>query len=257
MNKRLDDGHLVDETEQPIAAPHADLEAQVRAASTFEEAAALALRPMIEIAQAALAASAFRTSARVVRCMLHVRPDDGYRRLVVLEAGGSQVAAVDRTQSCLPSATAWRWVAETGHGVSVDVLLGRVQLDPNDPTRAVSDRRFAEGKFASEESRMRLMERDVSHLYVLPLRIAPDRIDGTISLEVDCRKATGRPFVWSSCREPLQRIADCVAPHLARLPLALAPMPDSDLASAGDREVDGRRGRASSCLCAARGTHPH
>src|SRR5512145_1710221 len=169
-----------------IEATLTDLTAQIRAASTFEEAAALTLRSMLEITQAALAASPFRASGRVVRGILHLRPDNDYRRLVVLEAGKTTVSAVDGSKTRLPSATAWRWVAERGHGVSIDVTLGRVQLDQNDPTQTRSDLRFAEGQFGSEETRMRLIQRDVTHLHVLPLRAAPARIDGTISLEVDC-----------------------------------------------------------------------
>lgn len=206
----------------PIEATLTDLAAQIRAASTFEEAAALTLRSMLEITQAALAASPFGSSGRVVRGILHLRPDNDYRRLVVLEAGKTTVSPVDGTKTRLPSATAWRWVAERGQGVSIDVTLGRVQLDRDDPTQTRSDLRFAEGQFGSDETRMRLIQRDVTHLHVLPLRGAPERIDGTISIEVDCRRATGAPFIWSNCGEQLQRIADAVAPYLEDLPLSPA-----------------------------------
>lgn len=205
-----------------------DLTNQLRAVSTFEAAAAVALRPMIDLVREALAESPFSASGHVVRAMLHLRPDDGYRRLVVLEAGSTKVSAVDGTQMRLPSATAWRWVAERGKGVSIDVNVGRVQLDQNDPTRTLSDRCFADSDFPSESSRLRLIQRDVTHLHVLPLRTAPGRIDGTISLEVDCRRATGRPFIWGACGDQLQLMADCIAPFLGSLPLAPAPAQSAD-----------------------------
>ena len=86
-------------------------------------------------------------------------------------------------------------MAERGEAVSIDVNLGSVQLDPADPSKILPDRRFSEGEFASQESRMRLLERDVTHLHVLPLRGSTNPIDGMISLEADCRKAMGRPFM--------------------------------------------------------------
>jgi len=201
----------------------ANLMLQLRSAATFEEAAAITLQPMLASAAAALAASPFAESGRIVRGMIHLRPDDGYRRLVVLDAGGTSVSPVDSTQMRLPSATAWRWVAERGQGVSIDVNLGSVQLDGADPAKTLCDRRFNEGEFASQESRMRLLQRDVTHLHVLPLRGAGDRIDGTLSLEADCRQAMGRPFIWAGCREQLQLIADCAAPYLAELPTSVVP----------------------------------
>ena len=201
---------------------------RLRGAATFEQAAAMTLHPMLELASLALANSTFAGSGRVVRGMLHLRPDDGYRRLVVLEAGESDVASLDSVQQRLPSATAWRWVAERGQAVSVDVNLGAVQLDRSDPSKTLSDRRFSEGEFTSQESRMRLLERDVTHLHVLPLRGSGERINGMISLEVDCRRAMGRPFIWNDCAEQLQLLADCAASYLTNLPISLVPRKDSD-----------------------------
>jgi DNA-binding NtrC family response regulator len=160
--------------------------------------------------------------------MLHHRPDDGYRRLVVFEAGSSKVGTVDAKLMRLPSATAWRWVAERGVGVSLDVNIGRVQVDYRDPTRVYSDRRLAEGDFSNTDSRLRLIQRDVTHLHVLPLRGLQGQIDGTISIEVDCRMATGRPFIWGACGEQLQQIANCVAPFLGTLPQAPVKNQDPD-----------------------------
>ncbi|HEY5955860.1 MAG TPA: sigma 54-interacting transcriptional regulator, partial [Polyangiaceae bacterium] len=212
-----------------IEGPLHDLTAQLRNVATFEAAATLTLRSMLEVVQATLAASPFGASGRVVRAMLHLRPDNDYRRLVVLEAGQTMLSTLDALKTRLPSATAWRWVAERGQGVSIDVNLGRVQLDHKDPTQTRSDHRFAEGEFGSEETRMRLIQRDVTHLHVLPIRKAPNRIEGTISIEIDCRKATGRPFIWGDCGERLQLIADQAAPFLAELPLSPAQPQASDL----------------------------
>jgi transcriptional regulator with AAA-type ATPase domain len=213
---------------RPFESQLLDLTVLLRSATTFEEAAAMTLRPMLESADAALQASPFAKSGRIVRGMIHLRPDDGYRRLVVLEAGETRVSPVESSQTRLPSATAWRWVAERGQGVSIDVNLGSVQLDGDDPSQALCDRRFSEGEFASHESRMRLLQRDVTHLYVLPLRGADDRIDGILSLEADCRQAMGRPFIWTECAPELRSFADCAAPFFSNLPLSSVPPPQVD-----------------------------
>src|SRR5687768_7914326 len=72
----------------------AEFVAKLRAAATFEEAAAATLAPMIELSAAALAEGRFGADAKVVRGMIHLRPGDGYRRLAVLEAGGRDAPAV-------------------------------------------------------------------------------------------------------------------------------------------------------------------
>ncbi len=223
-NSNPEHAHVADTTPaEPTRAFDAammDLVVKIRSATTFEAAAALTLQPMLELASAALAASPYAGAGRIVCGMLHLRPNDGYRHLVVLEAGGTEVAALESSERRLPSATAWRWVAEYGQAVSVDVNLGRVQVAGSDSKRTLSDRRFSDGEFASHESRMRLLQRDVTHLHVLPLRGARDGIDGMISLEAQCRTAMGRPFIWAQCGEQLQLLADCAAPYLASLPSA-------------------------------------
>jgi DNA-binding NtrC family response regulator len=200
----------------------------LRGASTFEEAAGVTLRPMLAITSSSLDGSPFASSGRVVRGMLHLRPDDGYQRLVVIEGGSTAVSTLGPADARLPSATAWRWVAEQQRAIAVDVNLGRVQVDGSDPGQAVTDRRFSEGEFASQESRTRLMQRDVSHLFVVPLRGPRGRIAGMISLEVDCRAAMGRPFIWSDCGERLQVIADLACPYLAGLPVEPAKSQEAD-----------------------------
>jgi DNA-binding NtrC family response regulator len=206
----------------------AEFVAKLRAAATFEEAAATALGPMIELSAAALAESRFGASGKIVRGMIHLRPADGYRRLAVLEAGGAAVTGVEAGETRLPSATAWRWVVEHKVAVSVDVNLGRVQVEREGPPQTISDRRFGEGEFGSQESRMRLLQRAATHLYVLPLRGPRDTVDGMISLEADCRAALGLPFIWSQNAEALQLFADLAAPYLAGLPLAPVRPPSVD-----------------------------
>lgn len=199
---------------------------ELRDAKTFERAAVAVLGPMLAMTSSALSASAFASSGRVVRATLHLRPDDAYRRLVVLEAGASSVSD-GSADARLTSATAWRWVAEQRCSIAVDVNIGRVELD-GDAAHPVSDHRFS-GEVVSVESRARLLKRDVSHLLALPLRAAGG-VEGMISVEVDCRSAMGRSFIWNACRAQLQLLADVAAASLVTLPVdARAPMGDQYL----------------------------
>ena len=202
----------------------------LRTTTTFAEAAAATLRPMLAVTARSIAASPFASSGRVVRGMVHLRPNDGYQRLVVLEEGASAVSAPGSIQTRLPSATAWRWVAEHQRAIAVDVALGRITLDQSRPSQALSDPRFGGGEFASasQESRARLMQRDVSHLFVVPLRGPRAAPFGMMSLEVQCRAATGRPFVWDDCGERLQLLADLASPYLGSLPVEPAKMHGAD-----------------------------
>ncbi len=212
----------------PIEKLLSQLVETLRATTTFEDAATATLRPMLALTARSLAASPFASMGRVVRGMLHLRPDDGYQRLVVLEGAASAVSAPGAAQTRLPSATAWRWVAEHQRAVAVDVTLGRVALDPGRPGQALSDPRFGGGEFASQESRARLMQRDVSHLLVAPLGGGRSGPLGMISLAVQGRAATGRPLLWDECGERLQLIADLASPYLASLPVAPAKAHEAD-----------------------------
>jgi DNA-binding NtrC family response regulator len=205
-----------------------DMVASLRAAATFEDAALVTLRAMMDLAASALVESGYSANGSILRTMIHLRPSDGYRGLAVLESGSEALVRVDASATRLPSATAWQWVAEHRVAVSVDVNLGRVHVERTDPSRTISDNRFSEGEFGSQESRLRLLGRDATHLYVLPLRGPRNTIDGMISLEADCRAAMGRPSIWTPSAEVFQLLADLATPYLTSLPLAPAPAQNAD-----------------------------
>src|SRR4051794_2340240 len=103
------------------------------ASATFEDAAVATLRAVIDAATGVLNASPYARKGRILRGMVHLRPGDGYRRLVVEDTlrGDSKAASIgaDPAPSCVPSATAWRWVATHRTSVAIDVNLGMVTLD--------------------------------------------------------------------------------------------------------------------------------
>lgn len=220
-----------------------DLLSALAPAATFDAAATVALHAALDIAGEALAASAFAASGRLLRAMVHIRPGDGYRRLTVVEAPAADEAgpsgagehAAPAGPSFVSSATAWRWVAEHGVAVSIDVQLGLVRLRAPG-TEPIAKKSTEGGTFDSKESRQRLLARDATHLFVLPLRAPGGAIHGMVSLEAECRAAIGGEFVWPACADRLQRVADLCAPYLVALPVPVvaAGLTDALLPVVGD-----------------------
>jgi DNA-binding NtrC family response regulator len=200
-------------------------------ATTFDQAAQATLRAVVTIASAAHGESNFATSGRIVRAVVHFRPDDGYRGLSVVETNAGAPTRGSE-ESRLSSTTAWRWVATTGRPVAVDVNVGRIVLYGAGGVRAgVQPLAAAPGgpeEFNGEDTRLGLIARDVTHLVVLPLRGGRGAVDGMVSVEASCRAAIGTPFVWERCLEGLQLVADVAATHLGRLPLARGKLRPAD-----------------------------
>ncbi len=149
--------------------------------------------------------------------MVHLRPGDGYRRLVVVEDPSASRGEALADPPCVPSATAWRWVSTHRRAVAIDVKLGTFDLDAAGSPGVIGTGDGA--RFDSQESRARLLGREATHVLVLPLRAAGGAIDGMISVEAECRAAMGKPFIWPECQASAQLLADVAAPHLAALPL--------------------------------------
>lgn len=101
------------------------LSAALFSAVSFDAASRLTLRALLELAATQLAASQWSGTGRIMRGIVHFRPADGYRRLLAVDAKpgeGTTAGAI------VPSASAWRWVAEHRGPVAVDTNLGTVKL---------------------------------------------------------------------------------------------------------------------------------
>ncbi len=195
--------------------PHA-LGATLTECASFEDAGRLALDAALAIAEEALASSAFAGRGRVLRAMVHLRPSDGYKRLLVIERPDVEPKQTGRDAPYLPSATAWRAVAQHRCPVSIDVALGSIRPEAAGAALLVEP----SGGFDSHESRQRLLTRAATHVYVMPLRGPRRAIDGMITLEADCRAALGQDFIWPECGARLMLVADVAAPYLTGLPLS-------------------------------------
>ncbi len=189
---------------------------------------------MLVVVARAIEGGEWAERGSVLRGMVHLRPSDGYRRLWVEEheddASDRRGRARDPqlTDAFVPSATAWRWVAEHRAAVAIDVLAGLLQ--PRLPSGQVE--RLPDVApvvdLASEETRDRLLGREATHVYVLPLIAPGGAVAGMIALEASCRAATARAFVWPSCEEALDVLAALCAPYLTSLPLRPVAVPEPD-----------------------------
>lgn len=199
-------------------------------ATEFESTAEAVLRILLGACASALQQSNIK--GRVLRGMVHLRPDGAYRSLVVLEyaAPAASVSSPQvRGDSPLPSATVWTLLERHGTATEVDVQLGRatprghatVELDPSGSRPDL----FA--------SRHRLLERSASHLLAIPLRARRPRAAGMFSIEIEARSAIGRALAVAGPGEPvllrgladrIELIADLAGVALASLPLGAPPV---------------------------------
>jgi DNA-binding NtrC family response regulator len=199
---------------------------EVRSAGNFEDGARALLKRLLERAAQALAQSQYQGQGRIIRGMVHLRPDGEYRALAVYERGEGAAAATPA--SLLPSTTAWRWVSSSGKPVAVDVMLGQVQ-GLGGTSQVAQDPSLAGDLGRMNESRGRLLGRDATHVCALPLRGVRGAVEGMVSLEAECKAALGRPFVWEAALGDLQLFCDAAAPHLSQLPGQAKPAPAGDV----------------------------
>lgn len=195
----------------------AKLLAELTLAVSFEEAAASTLRTTLDVARNAMRTSAFAKKGRPLRGMVHVRPDDGYRRLAVLQEPDRSGRELP---SCAPSTTAWRFVVKHEATVVIDVTLGTVSLGPGE--NGVIHTAASETLPAGGETLALLRGRETTHVIVLPLRAPGRAIEGMISIEFECRAAVGKDFIWPEVTPLAQIVAQAAAPFLLALP-ARAP----------------------------------
>jgi len=201
---------------------------QLQAAADFEEAAAAALRAMLHATDQAVAASPW-PGARVLRALVHLRPRGGYRGLRVLESG-SQLSSDPPQLTFVPSASAWRRVEQHRRAVAIDVSLAMMEPLSTPGAEAVVDEHMAQpDAFSNEESRLRLLGREASHVVLFPLRSPGGGIDGAISVEVACEAAIGTTWLWPGAEGELQLVADLAAPFLLALPLQSAEIAEDPL----------------------------
>ena len=184
------------------------------AAFNFEDAARATLEAMLACADSARTAFAQSGRGRLLRAMVHLRPTGGYRRLVGIEYPAcTPVAGI----GYLTSATVWRWVSQHGCSVSLDVEDDTLQpwLPADEGTRV---EQMEDTQLTGFATRERMLEREATHVHVVPLRAPTGRIDGMITIEANCVQAIGQEYFWRACYAQLEMLATVATPYLDALP---------------------------------------
>lgn len=191
--------------------------------SYFEEASAAVLRTMLTLAEEALAKSAFAPRARLLRGMIYLHPGDGYQRLFGIEHGsGARVDGI----GYLASANVWRWITEHCSSVSIDVRLEAIR--PHLSGGAVRVDLERGNGLPGRETRERMLNRDATHVHVVPLQAPGGAVAGMISIEASCKAAMGQDFIWEDCDERFRLCASIAAPYLLALPPQEVPPAETD-----------------------------
>lgn len=195
--------------------------AALRARAYFEDAATFLLRAALDEVNTTLAASPYAGDGRLLRAMVHHRPADGYRRLAVMGMDDAEVTMTGLEEAFLPSATAWRWIVENKQPASIDVNLALIQTESPSPggPAAMTDPGLLGTGATTHESRLRLLRRGATHVYVVPLLGLRGSVEGLVSIEAHCPSAIGQTFVWSACAKHLELLAALAAPFVSDLPL--------------------------------------
>ncbi len=190
----------------------AQLAARVRGAESFEDAAIPSLTALMDVVAATTEQA--KLSATVTRAMVHLRPSSGFAGLFVLDRGAEKLHAPGPAEALLPSVSAWRVLERTEEAVAVDVNFRLLTPRGQAPQAA----RWGEDGELSERTKARLLKRDATHLYALPLH-TPEGLFGMVSIEVTCPGAIGSPFVWDACSDALETIVTLAGPYLEALPV--------------------------------------
>ncbi|MCU0682619.1 MAG: sigma 54-interacting transcriptional regulator [Polyangiaceae bacterium] len=193
---------------------------RLAAATYFEDAAKALLEAMFACAEGALAAGPYASSGRLLRGVVHLRPEGTYQRLFGVErASGERLEGI----GYLTSGNVWSWIE--GHRCSVSIDVPRASLRSWLPAGPIERREPPEAVgLPGDATRERMLGRDATHVHVVPLR-APGGggVDGMITLEANCKAAVGRDFLWASCHDDLEVLAAVAGAFLAARGLPSRP----------------------------------
>lgn len=195
-------------------APFFNLLSSLSVATSFEEAADALLKAALATVQGILAGSIHADEARLLRGISYLRPVDGYQRLFGIEFPSGKPTG---SEAYLTSATAWRWMVEHQTQVSIDVHRGALLAWSGDIPTVLRDAQGAE-EAPSDKTRDSLLQREVTHVHVVPLRAPGGGVSGAFSLEASCRNAIGQEFIWPQCLAEMERLAGLAGPYLIALP---------------------------------------
>lgn len=198
---------------------------RLREARDFEEAAKQTLVTMLAVVEDHLARNPLVGGGRLLRGVLHLRPNDSYQRLFGIEhPHGERVEGT----GYLTSANVWRWVSEHRTAVSINVKTGTLCTWLAEAASKPEPLLGPTG-VPGAETRDRMIQREATHVHVVPFGIPPEgHVIGMISLEAHVRAPLSDDALWGDCRAGLDLMASAAAPYLSSLPLSRREEPLAD-----------------------------
>ena len=194
----------------------------LRAATSFENAAVVLLDVLQQLTEDHLTISDFKNTGKTLRSLVHLRPAGGYRGLVLLESGANQAAQFEKAilgPSLFSSATTWTLIEQRASAIAVDVRKGQLWLLRDRSMVDFSSLKQSLPHLAESQTLQHLLDRGTTHVLAIPMNGPGNSLHGMISIETNCLQAVGPEFVWSACYETLQLVADVATPILIALPL--------------------------------------
>jgi transcriptional regulator of acetoin/glycerol metabolism len=197
----------------------ASLVSRLVSASYFEDAATAVLEAMFACVEGVIEAGPAALRGRLLRGVVHLRPDGSYQRLFGVERSTS--ARVEGT-GYVTSGNVWTWIEEHRCSVSIDVQRASLRSWlPEGPIER-HERPDAAG-LPGDATRQRMLGRDATHVHVVPLRAPGGSIDGMITLEATWKAANGHEPVWEACYEELETLAGIAGAFIAARALPVRP----------------------------------
>jgi transcriptional regulator with AAA-type ATPase domain len=198
------------------------LVARLAAATYFEDAATALLDAMFACTDEALADRGRSASRiRLLRGVVHLRPDGTYARVFGVERSTS--AVVDGV-GYLTSGNVWRFIEEARCSVSIDVQRGAVRAWYPDGPRDQLDLTENDG-MPGNATRERLLDRDATHVHVVPFPARRGLVEGMIALEATGAASTSDALFWGDCREELETLASVAGAFVAARSMPWKPRP--------------------------------
>jgi DNA-binding NtrC family response regulator len=193
--------------------------AALRHAETFERCAGSLLEAVNREAERDLAPLHDGT-ARVLRSLVHMRPESHYRRVAMLESGKTREG---KATPIAPSATAWRWVSEHARPAFIDVQTSTIEVGSGPESMPVSA-----ALSSPWETQMQLLAREATHVLAVPVFGARGEVEGMVTVEVACPAAIGLPLFAPELVAHVEMLVDVSAPYLRLLPSDAAPLASDD-----------------------------
>ena len=189
---------------------------RLRASESLEALVGVLIPEMWRCAEAAVASSTYAGNVNFLRAVLHLRPDGVYQSMIAYPEGAEEVVT---------SATLWACIEQCSSGaVAIDVLVGLMDCGLGALKVEQRDVSARNGKETSSPSMQHFLERDTTHIMLVPLRDPAGVLVGMITLEVLCRNAIGTGFVWKECARSLLDLALVACPYLLARPRQARPV---------------------------------